>query len=137
MPKFNTVSTLRLNTCHRDLQVIFKHVIDYMNCSILCGFRGEQDQEQAFKEGKSRLHFPKSKHNISPSMAVDVICYPIDWDNFQRHFWFAGYVLGVADRLYAEGKIHHRLRFGGDWDRDFDITDEKGLRDLVHFELMV
>jgi peptidoglycan L-alanyl-D-glutamate endopeptidase CwlK len=44
-------------------------------------------------------------------------------------------VLGVAERLYNEGRISHRLRWGGDWDMDTKVSDND-FDDLVHFELV-
>ena len=40
----------------------------------------------------------------------------------------------VAAKLLEEGKITHKLRFGGDWDAD-TYTDDQNWDDLVHFEL--
>ncbi len=44
--------------------------------------------------------------------------------------------MGIAQKLKDEGKMTHAIRYGGDWDRDFDITDNK-FQDLVHFELIM
>lgn len=136
MPKFSTTSKTRLDTCHPELQLLFNTVIETFDCSILVGHRGQADQDDAFRTGKSKLNWPNSKHNSTPSMAADVAPYPIDWTNIKRFYWFGGYVLGIADMLYSSGKMQHRVRYGGDWDRDFDLADEKGLSDLVHFELV-
>lgn len=136
MPSYSNNSKARLATCHPELQLLFNIIIETFDCSILVGHRGEVDQEDAYRTGKSKLRWPDSKHNSTPSMAVDSAPYPIDWNNTKRFYWFGGYVLGIADMLYQAGKMQHRVKFGGDWDRDFDITDEKGLSDLVHFELV-
>ncbi len=136
MPKFSEASIEKLKTCHVDLMTIFVAVIQKFDCSIIYGYRGKEDQDKAFKTGKSKLQFPDSKHNSMPSMAVDAAPFPIDWSNTTRFFWFAGYVMGVADQLYLEGKISHKVRYGGDWNVNYNIDDEKGLRDLVHFELV-
>ncbi|WP_018694422.1 M15 family metallopeptidase [Algicola sagamiensis] len=135
MPKFSIRSQERLNTCHPDLQLVFEEVVKVFDCSILCGHRDEQDQNQVFLEGKSQLKFPKSKHNTLPSMAVDVVPYPIDWKNKQRFYYFAGTVMGIAQHLYESGKITHLIRWGGDWDRDTK-TDDQTFMDLPHFELI-
>lgn len=135
MPRFSQLSMSRLSTCHLDLQVVFFEVIKYVDCTILEGFRNEKDQELAFKNGNSTLHWPFGKHNQSPSLAVDAAPYPVDWKAEKRFFWFAGIVMGISERLLAEGRITHKIRFGGDWNRNYDITDEKGLKDLVHFEI--
>jgi len=89
----------------------------------------------AYNAGRSKVKWPNGKHNKRPSMAVDVVPYPIDWQDRDRFHYFAGYVMGVADMLHAEGLINHRLRWGGDWDRDTQVKDN-GFDDLVHFELV-
>jgi peptidoglycan L-alanyl-D-glutamate endopeptidase CwlK len=43
--------------------------------------------------------------------------------------------MGIAQKLKDDGKMTHSVRFGGDWDGDKDITDQK-FNDLVHFELI-
>ena len=69
-----------------------------------------------------------SKHNQEPSLAVDVAPWPIDWNDSHRFYHFAGFVLGIAAALNI------RLRWGGDWDSDFDLRDQTFF-DLPHFEL--
>lgn len=135
MPKFSATSTNRLNTCHKDLITLFNEVVKIYDCSIICGHRNKADQDAAVKSGASKTPWPQSKHNSTPSMAVDVGPYPIDWNNSKRWYHFAGFVRAMAVRLLAEGKMTHALRWGGDWDKDFDLDDEK-FRDLPHFELI-
>lgn len=54
--------------------------------SIICGHRSKCEQNLAFVEGKSKVKFPYSKHNRTPSMAYDRVPYPIplnaagEWD---------------------------------------------------------
>lgn len=135
MPKFSQSSFSKLSTCHMDLQVLFFEVIRTFDCQILEGYRNQEDQESAYRNGNTQLHYPHGKHNHQPSMAVDVSPYPVDWNNAKRFYWFAGYVMGVAMRLKEEGKMTHAIRYGGDWDSDKDITDNN-FQDLVHFELV-
>lgn len=134
MPKFSQDSFSKLSTCHMELQTLFYEVIRSFDCTVLEGYRNEQDQEAAFAAGNTKLHWPHGKHNAQPSLAVDVAPYPIDWNNTKRFYWFAGYVMGIAERLKAEGKMTYSVRWGGDWDSDKDITDQT-FNDLVHFEL--
>jgi peptidoglycan L-alanyl-D-glutamate endopeptidase CwlK len=136
MPKFSLSSFSKLSTCHRDLQVLFFEVIKSFDCTVLEGIRDEQGQERAFQEGKTTLHWPNGKHNSNPSHAVDVAPSPIDWKNYRQFYYFAGYVLGIARTLKDQGKMTHSIRWGGDWDNDNHIEEQK-LNDLVHFELMV
>lgn len=134
MPKFSKRSLERLGQCHVDLQIIFKEVIKHYDCSILCGHRGKKEQDKAYKEGKSKLVFPKSKHNLTPSLAIDVVPYPIEWNDLKRFYYFGGFVKGIASQLLKEGFISHEIRWGGDWDSDNDFADQK-FTDLPHFEL--
>lgn len=135
MPIFGQDSFSKLSTCHIDLQVIFFEVIKTFNCKVIEGHRNKEEQDAAFKRGATQLKWPNGKHNHQPSMAVDVAPIPIDWKNTKGFYWFAGYVMGIAQKLKDEGKVTHSLRFGGDWDRDKDITDND-FNDLVHFELV-
>lgn len=136
MPKFSQQSLDKLATCHPDLKTLFNQVIQEFDCIVLEGHRDQAAQEAAFNAGNSKLHWPDGKHNATPSLAIDVAPYHLDWNNIMRFYWFAGYVIGVARMLFNEGKITHLITFGGDWNHDFNITDEKGLSDLVHFQLL-
>lgn len=135
MPKFSQESFSKLSTCHIDLQVLFFEVVRNFDCKVLEGYRNQEDQEKAFEKGNTKLHYPYGKHNLQPSMAVDVAPFPINWQNIKRFYLFAGYVLATAEQLKLQGKMTHAVRYGGDWDQDFDI-DDQSFRDLVHFELV-
>ena len=135
MPRFSKASVSKLSTCHRELQILFYEVIKYFDCTVVTGFRNEEDQEQAFRDGNTQLHWPHGNHNKLPSMAIDVSPYPINWVDNRRFYWFAGFVMGIAQKLRDEGKMTMSIRFGGDWNRDYEIKDNK-FNDLVHFELV-
>ena len=128
MPKFGRQSQSRLDTCHKDLQLLFNEVVKGFDCSVLCGERTRDEQDKAYHEGRSKLKYPQSKHNTSPSIAVDVAPYPIDWDDKERFYFFAGYVKGIASQLGI------KIRWGGDWDNDTQVHDQSFM-DLPHFEL--
>ena len=132
MPLFSPTSLSRLASCHAELQVLFFEVVRSFDCVVVEGHRNEADQEKAFNAGNTKLHYPHGKHNYNPSMAVDVAPYDktvgIDWKDIQRFIYFAGFVMGVAARLKAEGKMTYSVRFGGDWDRDFELKDECGCK---------
>lgn len=135
MPKFSQRSFSKLTTCHPDLQVLFFEVIKSFDCTIIEGYRNQEDQDRAFANGFSELKWPHGKHNHQPSMAIDAAPYPVDWKNDRRMYWFAGYVMGIAQKLKDEGKITHAVRYGGDWNGDKNI-DDQAFKDLVHFELV-
>ena len=128
MAKFGSRSKANLNSCHSDLQKVFNEVIKKVDCSVLCGHRGKEDQNKAFDEGRSKVKYPNGRHNADPSYAVDVTPYPVDWKDRERQTLFAGYVIGVAQGMGID------LRWGGDWDQDFQVKDNK-FDDFPHFEI--
>jgi peptidoglycan L-alanyl-D-glutamate endopeptidase CwlK len=102
MPSFSKKSLHNLVTCHPDLERLFKEVIKHRDCSVLCGHRTEEKQQEAYDKGYSKVKFPNSRHNKLPSTAVDVVPYPIDWDDKEEFTYFAGFVLGVASQMGIE-----------------------------------
>jgi len=102
-----------------------------MDFTILEGYRGEEKQNEAFDTGRSQLRYPESKHNTFPCLAVDIAPYPIDWQDTERFVLLAGVIKAVAHSL----EVSDLIRWGGDWDRDGQMTDET-FRDYPHFELV-
>jgi hypothetical protein len=88
--------------------------------TVLCGHRSKADQDKAVADGKSKARWPSSKHNATPSKAVDIAPYPIDWDDTARFRALAGHVLAVGEALGVP------LKWGGHF---------KTLVDMPHFEL--
>ena len=143
MPKFGRNSRKHLETCHTDLQTLFNAVIEEIDCTVSCGHRNEEDQEKAVDQGFSKVNFPDGKHNALPSNAIDVLPWPVDWNELSRFYWFAGWVLAKAEILRNVGEISHKIRWGGNWDGfkngviDFSYNrSPKVLNDLPHFELV-
>ena len=128
MPIFSKSSLRKLETCDERLLLVCNKAIKIYDFSVLCGYRGKEDQEAAFINGKSKLHYPQSKHNRLPSLAVDIAPFPIVWDNRERFVMLAGIMLGIASSENIS------LRWGGDWNRNMDLDDES-FNDLLHFEL--
>jgi len=109
MAKYKQESLEQLKTCHPLLQILFSVVINYFENVILCGHRDEKEQDS------------ESAHNKQPSLAVDAIPCPVDWQNTNKMYTFGGMVKGIAIMLGIP------IRWGGDW--------EDGTIDLPHFEL--
>ena len=128
MPRFGKRSIGRLQTCDQKLQELFYEVVKHFDCSIIEGNRGEERQNKAYADGKSKVKYPNGKHNKFPSVAVDVAPYPIDWSDRDRFHYFGGFVLGVAKQMGMN------IRWGGDWNQDTHTKDNK-FDDLVHFEI--
>ena len=128
MPKLGRRSKKNLSEAHLLLQELFEEVIKHYDCSIIEGKRPQEEQDKLYHAGKSKLKFPQSKHNKPPSLAVDVVPYPVDWNNTKRFYHFGGLVIGIAASMGID------IRWGGDWDSDNTFKDQT-FHDLPHFEL--
>lgn len=99
--------------------------------SLIAGHRNKTDQNYMYDHGLSHLRWPNGKHNRIPSQAVDMQPYPRPVAT--PKLWAAlGYMAGRGEDI-AEG-MGLTLRWGGDWDRDGDLTDQD-FDDLFHWEL--
>tara|TARA_R100000995_G_scaffold66492_1_gene35256 strand:+ start:1969 stop:2358 length:390 start_codon:yes stop_codon:yes gene_type:complete len=128
MAKFGKKSKMVLSTCEDDLQKVFNEVIKHVDCSVIEGHRSEKRQNELFKKGFTKVKYPNGRHNSYPSRAVDVVPYPIDWEDRERFHLFAGFVLATARSMGIT------LRWGGDWNMNFQVDDNK-FDDFPHFEL--
>ena len=120
----------RLATCDHRLASVVRRVAALYPCRVLEGHRGEAAQNAAFAAGKSQLRFPNGKHNALPSLAVDVVPLPVDWNNREAFSYFAGHMMMAAVMMGYE------LRWGGDWDRDRNLPNNS-FDDLPHYELVL
>lgn len=132
MYSYSSRSRKNLSTTHKLIQLIFNEAINTIDISILEGHRGEKEQNEAYEKGTSQVRYPNSKHNSYPSMAIDAVPYPIDWNNKERLTLFAGKILGIAS-VILKG-TGYKLVSGIDWDDDGDTKDHNFL-DYPHFEL--
>jgi hypothetical protein len=129
MSKFNDYSNNLLEQVHPDLQRLFRDVVSEFDCTVLCGWRGQAEQDEAYRTKMSKLKWPYSKHNKYPATAIDVIPYPLDWKDINRMYYFAGYVKAKAKSLNI------KIIWGGDWDGDTKVNDQSFI-DLPHWELI-
>lgn len=115
MPLGN-LSKLRLVACCPELRRLTEAVaegVDRGECpgvtdiTVLCGFRGEKEQNEAYAKKASKLQWPNSKHNKLPSLAVDMAPYPIDWSvaGLPAFRALRKYTLSVAERLGIKIRI--------------------------------
>jgi len=127
-------SLTRLGTCHEDLQLLMREALVDPDCpydiTVLEGHRGKERQNRAVAEGRSRLLWPKSKHNSMPSMAVDVAPYvdgkvSWDWDHYHP---LVSHIKDVWARLVANELVtgQYTLTAGADFPT---------LRDGPHWQL--
>jgi peptidoglycan L-alanyl-D-glutamate endopeptidase CwlK len=130
MYKFSRKSKEKLDTCHPDLQKVLNEAIKHVDFTILEGLRSLERQQELVRSGASKTL--NSKHldqGQGMSLAVDIIAYPIQWDNYNRNYLFAGFIKGIAAGMGI------KLRLGADWSGDFDTTDQS-FHDLPHIELI-
>ena len=130
MPTLGHRSSATLRKCHHDLVRLAHACIPLMDFSVTDGFRGEEAQEAAYHAGLSKLRWPRSKHNQTPSLAVHFNPWPIDWHDLDRFYFLAGIVRAQADGLDIA------IRWGGNWNQSLDPTaKDQSFMDLAHFEL--
>lgn len=129
MPQFGKRSLEQRSTLHPKLQQIVDEAIKHVDFTILEGVRTIERQEQLVAEGRSKTM--NSKHlpdKNGKSRAMDVIAYPIDWENSPRNYLFAGFIKGIANSLGI------KVRLGADWDGDMDPKNQT-FHDTPHIEL--
>ena len=126
MPAFSKKSLSKLEGVDDRLVLLAHRVVEkHHDCTVIYGLRTEEEQRQLVEAGLSKTM--QSKH--LEGKAIDLAPYPIDWDNTKRFYYFAGMVLAAAK------EFGFKIRWGGDWDMDNDLDDQKFM-DLVHFELV-
>lgn len=120
MPKFSASSKKHLAGAHPLLQQLFNEVIKDIDCTVLDSQRGRAAQEKAFASGNSKAHFGQSAHNWSPSVALDVVPFPLDWKDIK-----AFRALGKVVKAKAKA-LGIPISYGGDW---------PNFKDYPHYEL--
>lgn len=125
-------SLKKLNECDERLVRICLAVDQVYPIQVICGARGEKEQNEAFEKKASQKKFPESKHNINPekgrlkSHAVDIVPDPdknpktLDWKDLREFAIMCEVVAQKADELGI------KIRMG----KDFKF------RDFPHFELV-
>jgi len=86
MYRFGTESIQKLSTADVRLRQLANDVLKEMDLTIVYGERNQETQDRLFDEGASKLRFPDSSHNHSPSLAIDVIPYPSQWKASKEEF---------------------------------------------------
>lgn len=138
MTTFSKKSKERLLTCDPRLQRVLEMAIQYTDFTVLCGSRTPDEQFELFKQGREFSNgkwvkvgstvtnidgkTKKSMHNYTPSKAVDIAPYPIDWNDLERFKSLAVVIKRCADACGVD------LEWGGEW---------QSFKDFPHFELKV
>ena len=128
-------SRARLDTCHPLLILLFDRVIKRSglrhDLTVVYGVRTKAEQDALVAKGASRLRWPKSRHNATPSLAVDVVPFvggkpdPKTWAHFHD---VAPSIKAEWLRMCVEGVVPDgvTLEWGGDW---------RGFPDGAHWQL--
>ena len=131
MPKFSKASLSKLESCHKDIQSVMNEAIKHMDFVVLAGYRTPNEQFELYKkgrtfqggkwvktgntvtnlDGKTKL----SNHNYSPSLAIDIAPYPIDWNDTDRFEALAEVVKKAAKTVGVD------ITWGGDWVSPIDM----------------
>lgn len=137
MYKFSKRSRDNLSTASENLQRLFNEVIKEIDCTVICGHRSPEEQFELYKKGRVNKDFKwivvdkskvvtnidgrakKSNHNYLPSRAVDVVPYPLDWNDIT-----AFKKLGEVVKRKAK-ELGIKISWGGDW---------QTLKDYPHYE---
>ena len=123
MPKLTAPAQKRLNAAHPLLIKLFTACLADPKCprfTVLDSQRDRQAQERAFSLGHSKAHFGQSAHNWTPALALDVVPYPIDWDDLPRFKVLGAFVEAKARQLGIP------MSWGGRW---------KSFKDYPHYQL--
>ena len=144
-------SQAAFDSCHPKLQQILLYIKDVLGIdhSVLEGHRPEERQNALFYATPPATHvkWPDSKHNATPSNAVDVVPYVryknryggIHWhdkDPKIKELYYREMVrFATIFQMVAKLKFGVEVRWGGDWDKDWSVMDNK-FNDYPHQELV-
>lgn len=103
---------------------------------VLCGVRTRREQSELYAQGRTKpgpvvtwtlqsRHLPAAD---GYGKAVDLVPYPVDWNDLAKFDAISRAMFKAADELNVA------IRWGADWDRN-GIAREKGETDSPHFEL--
>lgn len=109
----------KLATAHSKLGDFFRLAkAKYPDLHVSWAYRDQASQDQAFTDGKSKLKFPDSAHNKTPSLAIDL--FQIDEQGLAV---FDGVRMAKVCEEFGQG-----IKWGGQW---------RSLGDSDHFELIL
>lgn len=161
MFKLSIKSKAQYETLHQDLRIIIDEVLRYssIDFGISEGHRPVEKQFEHYQKGRTKVdccnwviedkskvitykdgHKLKSKHNELPSMAFDFCIYipgkpELAYD--LNHLIAVGHLfVATGNRLYTEGVISHRVRWGGNFNQDGEILEPGIFKDSPHIELI-
>lgn len=136
MSKFNFSkrSLDNLATVEPTLQLVAHTMLEWseIDFAVICGHRTIEDQQDAFKNGRSKIDGinKKSTHNYKPSRGMDLMAFVNGSGTWDTVYYI---YLGALFRAACK---HHGIdgRWGGNFDMDGDIL-EQDFDDVGHFQI--
>lgn len=127
MFKFSQRSENNLKGVHKDLVKVVHRALEIsaVDFTVIEGVRTLQRQKELF--AKKATKTMNSRHLTGH--AVDLVPYPLDWNNKQA------FVAISKAMLQAAKELGIAIRWGGDWNMNGSSADEK-FYDGPHFELL-
>lgn len=133
--KFNATSIGEIEHLEPDLKRLVLEASKLIDIEVLDSRRGKAEQERAFNQGHSKVHFGQSAHNYDPAIATDIVPDPLNW-NDKQSFLRVQRVIGFWN---PDTKAGHGLakdmgisiRWLGDPNMDGDVRDGW---DFPHYE---
>jgi peptidoglycan L-alanyl-D-glutamate endopeptidase CwlK len=128
-----------LNGVHPNLVTVVKRAIEItkQDFMVIEGVRTQARQDELWAQGRTKpgpvVTWVKdvSSHGIHADgygHAVDVVPYPVDWNDLKKFD-------AIADAMFTSAsELGVKLRWGADWDMDGNPR-ERGESDSPHFEL--
>jgi len=132
--KFSKLSKQRLTGVNPKLVQVVQRALELttQDFSVLEGVRTAQRQRELYQQGRTTpgnivTWTLKSKH--IDGVAVDLIPYPLDWNDTKAFN-------AIAEAMFKASKeLKIPIRWGADWDQD-GKPRERGETDSPHFELI-
>lgn len=143
-----------LSGVHPDLERVVRRAIELtkQDFTVIEGVRTQARQHQLYGQGRTAAEL--SAAGVDPSLAkpreqkvtwtlnsnhakkadgfghaVDLVPYPVDWNDLAKFH-------AIADAMFAAAReLGVTIRWGADWDQD-GKRREKGESDSPHFELV-
>lgn len=137
MPTFGARSKACLEQAHPQLVEIAYKIIPFYDFAVLESHRTRKQHEAFLKKKLSKVPYEQSKHSTLPSKAVHFVPWPIPGGDTWGKEWkdrVKFYELAALVRYEAK-RAGYNVRWGGDWDGDYDYKDQT-FDDLAHFELI-
>ena len=114
----------QFSSLHPEMQTLYEQfpLSDQYFLYITAGFRGKNAQNAAFRTGNSNARWGASWHNLSPSLAMDIV--PIWADSSRTIEWGTPRTKEVLKSLSS---LFPGPRWGGNW---------HGRKDIYHYQLL-